>query len=166
MKLFYVNYSKNPKSKESPFDFFGNSFATEELARMFIKRFCGVYILRGYEEKDFEVKHFEINDEEVKDDTIYQVAITTESEKVGCTRLYSKPYTNLKDVQMDEMLTTALSIITKHDYYKGKDGFRHMFIGTNNPFEYNGILYRIYRAELNKIPIIRDKQGVIKAATS
>lgn len=166
MKLFYANYSKNPKSEESPFDFFGYSFATEELAKMYIKRFCGFYILRGYEEKDFEVKHFEINDEEVKDDTIYQVSITTESNEAGCTRLYSKPYANLKDAQMDEMLTTALSIITKHDHYSNEDSFHHLITGINNPFEYNGILYYIYRAELNKIPIIRNKKGVIKAVSS
>lgn len=67
---------------------------------------------------------------------------------------------------MDEMLTTALSIITKHDNFKDEDDFHHLFVITKNPFEYNGILYYTYRAELNKITIIRDKQGVIKAATS
>lgn len=166
MKLYYVYYIKNPISKESPFDFFGNSFATEELARMFIERFCSVYFLRGFKEKDFDVRHFEINEEEVKNDTIYQVLVTTESEKVGYTRLYSKPYANLEDAQMDEMLTSALSIITKYDHYNDEDSFHHLITGTKNPFEYNGILYYIYRAELNKISIIRDKKGAIKAATS
>ena len=166
MKLYYVYYIKNPISKESPFDFFGNSFATEELARMFIERFCDVYSLRGFKEKDFDVRRFEINEEEVKNDTIYQVSVTSEDKKVGWTRLYSKPYTNLEDVQMDEMLTTALSIITTHDHYKYEDNFHHLFITTKNSFEHNGISYYTYRAELNKIPIIRDEQGVVKAATS
>lgn len=165
MELFYVYYRKNPISKESPFDFFGNSFATEELARMFIERFCSVYFYRRFKEKDFDVRRFEINEEEVKNDTIYQVSVTSNGKNVGYTRLYSKPYTNLEDAQMDEMLTTALSIISKHDHYNETDNFHHLSISAKKPFEYNGILYREYSAELNKIPIIRDEQGVIKASS-